>query len=332
MSGRRIRNRGFTLIELLVVIAIIAILIALLLPAVQQAREAARRTQCKNHLKQIGLAMHNYHDVHTVLPPGIIGSGSSPSGTGTFALNHTVTNGIVSGTGRSGVLETVTYQDFIQTNAAINPGNSGGPLINIRGEVIGINTAIALATTASGMPIRGNVGIGFAIPVNMARDVMDQLIEKGEVVRGYLGIRFQAGLISRDLAEKYGLDEPRGSLVLAVTDGPAQKAGMKAGDLIVEFEGETVNDNAHLLKLVAAAKPGDKVKVKVIRGRKEKKLEVELGERPREFASAQRRPGRSSEQEEEWMGMTVQELTEELAQRFGYEEHVRVKSSDTPFS
>jgi len=234
-----------------------------------------------------------------------------------FALSHTVTNGIVSATGRSGVLETVTYQDFIQTDAAINPGNSGGPLVNIRGEVIGINTAIALASTASGVPIRGNVGIGFAVPINMARDIMIQLIEKGEVVRGYLGINFQPGLINQDMAEKYGLDEPAGSLIAKVLDGPSKDAGLKQGDLIIEFNGETVEDNAHLLKLVAAARPGEIAKIKVIRNRKKKRFEVELGERPKDPTLFRRSV--VPEEQAEWRGIAVQELTDELAKRHGYE-------------
>ncbi len=254
-----------------------------------------------------------------------------------FALSHTITNGIVSATGRSGVLDTVTYQDFIQTDAAINPGNSGGPLVNIKGEVIGINTAIALASTASGMPIRGNVGVGFAIPINMARDVMEQLIDTGKVVRGWLGIKFQP--VTIDIAEKYGLDKPRGSLIDSVAaDGPAEKAGLKSGDLIIEFNDESISDGEHLKKLVAAAGPDEKVKVKVIRQGKEKSFDVKLIERTdevlTEFGVERGTPGSreeaEGEEEEKWMGITVQELTDELAQRFGHEgqEGVLISSID----
>ncbi len=237
-----------------------------------------------------------------------------------FGLSHTVTNGIVSATGRSDVLGTVTYQDFIQTNAAINPGNSGGPLVNIKGQVVGINTAIALATTASGMPVRGNVGIGFAVPINMALDVMGQLIEKGKVVRGWLGIGFQREL-SMDIAEKYGLKEPRGALITVVSGkGPAGEAGLEPGDLIIEFDGETVKDGEHLKKLVAGTEPGEKVKVKVIRNREQKEFEVKLGERTEEaLAELGERRTIPGEAQEEWLGITVQELTDELAQRFGHE-------------
>ena len=235
-----------------------------------------------------------------------------------FGLSHTVTNGIVSATGRSNVLDTVTYQDFIQTNAAINPGNSGGPLVNIRGEVVGINTAIALATTASGMPIQGNVGIGFAIPINMAREVMDELIATGQVVRGWLGIQIQE--VIEDIAERYGLEEPAGSLISEIIEGgPAEDAGLKQGDLIVEFSGEPVKDNAHLQRLVAAANPDETVKVKVIRDRKKKEFKVKLGERPKQVAMGPRGRGADPNTQEEWLGITVQELTDALSQRFGYE-------------
>ena len=237
-----------------------------------------------------------------------------------FALSHTVTNGIVSAIGRSNVLNTVTYQDFIQTNAAINPGNSGGPLVNIRGEVIGINTAIALATTASGVPMRGNVGIGFAIPINMASKVMDDLIATGQVVRGYLGIIFQPGLISKNIAERYGLEEPAGSLIVEIIEGgPAEDARLNEGDLIVEFHGESVRDNAHLQRLVADANPDETVKIKVIRDREKKEFKVKLGERPKQVAVGPRGHGADPHTQEEWLGITVQELTDALSQRFGYE-------------
>lgn len=242
-----------------------------------------------------------------------------------FGLSHTVTNGIVSATGRSGVLEAVTYQDFIQTDAAINPGNSGGPLVNTRGEVVGINTAIALATTASGMPIRGNVGIGFAVPINMALDVMNQLIDKGKVERGFLGVSLQA--VTKDIAEKYGLKEPRGALIRSVlANGPADKAGIKAGSLMVKFAGKLLEDGDHLMKLVAAVEPGKKVKV-VMRHSdgSEEEFEVKLAERTREvlneFDLEQGGQGERNgdKGEEEWLGITVQELTDALAQRFSYQ-------------
>jgi len=237
-----------------------------------------------------------------------------------LGLSQTVTAGIVSATGRSDVLDTITYQDFIQTDASINRGNSGGPLVNIKGEVVGLNTAIATA----GAP--GNIGIGFSIPINMAREVMDQLIKKGRVVRGWLGIQLQE--VDRDIAEKYGLEEPTGVLIAAIIDDPAKEAGLESGDLIVEFDGETVRDGAHLKNLVAAAGPDKTVKVKVIRRNgKEKEFKIKLAERTEEVV-ARLGQGRVPSEEEEWMGITVQELTDELAQRLGYEDQSGVLISD----
>lgn len=227
-----------------------------------------------------------------------------------FRLSHTVTAGIVSATGRANV-NLATYEDFIQTDAAINPGNSGGPLVNIKGEVIGINTAIA---TAGGLP--GNVGVGFAIPINMALDVKEQLINKGQVVRGWLGVQLQD--VTKDLAEKYGLKEPKG-VIISLTGGPARKAGLEPGDLITEFNDEPVIDGAHLKNLVAAVKPGETVKIKAIRSGKEKEFEVKLGERTDEALAELTGEEMAPTEEEEWLGITVQELTDELAQRLGYE-------------
>jgi serine protease Do len=227
-----------------------------------------------------------------------------------FGLSHTVTAGIVSAVGRSNV-NIATYEDFIQTDAAINPGNSGGPLVNIDGEIIGINTAIATA----GVP--GNVGVGFAVPINMALNVMNQLRDKGRVSRGWLGVSIQE--INKDIAEKYGLKEPKGALVSSVS-GPAEEAGLKPGDLIVEFNGQAVKDSTHLKNMVAEIGPNKTVKLKVIRDKKEKDFEVKLAERTEKALArlgGKEAPGTG--EEEQWMGLTVQELTDELAQRFGYE-------------
>ncbi|MBM3213205.1 Do family serine endopeptidase, partial [Candidatus Poribacteria bacterium] len=183
-------------------------------------------------------------------------------------LSHTVTAGIISAIGRSNV-GLANYENFIQTDASINPGNSGGPLVNIEGEVIGINTAIATAGTP------GNIGIGFAIPINMAIEIKDQLTKKGKVTRGWLGIQLQD--IDSDIAEKYGLKEAKGVLVAMVfDDSPAGKAGIKAGDLIIEFNGKNVEDGSHLKRLVASAGPNESVEVKVIRDKKERVFDVKL--------------------------------------------------------
>jgi len=226
-----------------------------------------------------------------------------------FGLERTVTVGVISAKGRSGLYlpEGPDYQDFIQTDAAINRGNSGGPLINIKGEVIGINTAI---TSPSG----GFVGIGFAIPINLAKYVTEQLIEKGKVVRGYLGVRIED--VTPELAEAYNLERPRGAIITEVVEGtPADKAGLKAGDIIVEFNGREVEDMNSLRIIVAETPPGTKVKIKVIReGGKEKEFTVRLTEYPGESVMV------SSKEEVEWLGMKVVDISSEKAKPFEVEE------------
>lgn len=235
-----------------------------------------------------------------------------------FELTRTVTTGVVSATGRTGV-GLLTYEDFIQTDAAINPGNSGGPLVNIKGEVIGINTAIATGGAS------GNVGVGFAVPINTAKNVVDQLLNNKKIIRGWLGVSLQP--VDSDIAEKYGLKEKRGALILGV-DGPAKEAGLRSGDLIIEYDGKVVENSSQLSKMVASNKPGDKVKIKVIRDGKEKEFTVKLAERTEEAIARLRgiEPERASA--EEWMGLSVQELDESLAQRLGFEKYKGVVITD----
>jgi serine protease Do len=190
-----------------------------------------------------------------------------------FGLNQTVTAGIISATGRANV-GIADYEDFIQTDAAINPGNSGGAMVNVRGELIGINTAIF---SRSG----GYMGIGFAIPSNMVREVMEDLIKRGKVTRGWLGVHIQ--LLTPDLAKKFGLKEAHGVLVGEVSGGsPAAKAGMKRGDVILELAGKRVEDPEHLRNEVARTEPGKRIPVKIWRGGKEMILQVEIEELPKE--------------------------------------------------
>ncbi len=171
-------------------------------------------------------------------------------------LAHTVTAGIVSAKGRTNV-NIVDFEDFIQTDAAINPGNSGGALVNLRGELVGINTAIA---TRSGF----YQGVGFAIPVNMARKVMDDLLNRGKVVRGWMGVQIQS--VDDDLAAGLGLDSKRGVVIADLTPGgPADRAGMKHGDVVLDFNGTPVKDPDHLQSLVAAQDPGKPASLKVRR-------------------------------------------------------------------
>ena len=223
-----------------------------------------------------------------------------------FLLSHTVTAGIVSAKGRSG-FRLATYEDFIQTDAAINPGNSGGPLLNLDGEVVGINTFII---SRSG----GNMGIGFAIPVNMAKAIYDQLVESGSVVRGFLGVKIQDLTVA--FAPHFGLDkDTKGVLVPdVIEDSAADKAGLKQGDIIVEFDGQPIEKVNKLLNRVAVLKPGTKVKVVVLRDGKRRTLTVELGERP-----AEGRIAAAPSEALETLGFSVQEVTDDLARRFGYQ-------------
>jgi serine protease Do len=217
-----------------------------------------------------------------------------------FGLEHTVTAGIVSAKAR--FIGQGSYDNFIQTDAAINPGNSGGPLINLRGEVVGINTAIF---SRSG----GNIGIGFAIPVNVAKDLLPELEEKGKVTRGWLGVLIQK--VTPDIADSLGLKEAKGALVADVMkDGPAAEAGFKVGDVIVEFDGHTVKDSTELPMLVARTPIGKTVKLKLIRDKETQTLSVKIGELKEEGEVA-------AAGKEEGFGLTVQPLTPEIAENLG---------------
>lgn len=229
-----------------------------------------------------------------------------------LSLEHSVTAGIISAKGRSGLRlgGEVSYQDFIQTDAAINPGNSGGALVNLKGEVIGINTAIIAGNTG------GNLGIGFAIPINMAKRVMDELIAHGKVIRGYLGVRIDTP--DAELSEALGLKENEGAVVVEVQkDTPAEKAGLEKYDVIVEVDGQTIEDAQHLTNLIASYDPGKRVNLKIIRDGKVKHISVRLGERP-ETSSAAPRISQSSSVTAR-LGLQVTELTNRLAREYGYE-------------
>jgi serine protease Do len=228
-----------------------------------------------------------------------------------FGLDHSVTAGIVSAKGRQ--IGQGPYDNFIQTDASINPGNSGGPLINLRGEVVGINSAIF---SRSG----GNIGIGFAIPINVAKELLPQLETKGKVTRGFLGVLIQK--VTPDIAEGLGLDHARGALVANVTkDGPADKAGVKVGDVIVEFDGKEVNDSGDLPLMVARTSVGKTVPMKVLRDKREVTLKVTLGELKEEEAVA-------STTKNEALGMTVQEVTPQIAESLGLDKAEGVVVTD----
>jgi len=223
-----------------------------------------------------------------------------------FGLSHTVTAGIVSAKGRKDV-GLASYEDFIQTDAAINPGNSGGPMINLDGKVVGINSAII---SRSG----GYMGIGLAIPINLAKSVYEQLVESGKVVRGWLGVAIED--LTPEMAPFFGLpDDTKGVLISHVfEDSAAEKGGLKKDDVVVELEGQPIEDTNTFRNRVAMQKPGTKVQIVVIRNSKRKSLKVKLGEKPPE---GQMSLGNSGTTEK--LGLTVQNLTDDLAKRLGFE-------------
>ncbi len=228
-----------------------------------------------------------------------------------FQLMHTITAGIISAKGRS-QLGLADYEDFIQTDAAINPGNSGGALADLDGRVIGISTAI-------NSPTGGNVGIGFAIPVNMAKNVMETLISQGRVVRGYMGILPQD--IDESLAAALRLKSTKGSLVGDVTaGGPADKAGIRRGDVIIAFDGRKVEDSNDLRNMAAQAKPETHVKVTLIRDGKEKEAVVVLGERPGRPEPAISDAAPEENRSAKKLGLSVQDLTPDIADQLGYQD------------
>lgn len=226
---------------------------------------------------------------------------------------NTVSMGIISASGRSGV-GLNQYENYIQTDAAINPGNSGGPLINVDGELIGINTAIA---SRSG----GSQGIGFAIPINMAKNVMEALISDGRVARGYLGIT-EGGEVDRTMARALGMSAPRGFIVGDVVEGgPADKAGLLEGDVIVKLNGNTVRNFLDFRVAIANSQPGTEVEIEVFRDGENKTMRVTLGELDaEELASSMS----SSEMDDlkEKLGFSVDELTDSIKRQLNLQAHV----------
>jgi Do/DeqQ family serine protease len=191
-----------------------------------------------------------------------------------FGLQHTVTSGIVSALGRAGINpggRGEAYEDFIQTDAAINPGNSGGALVNLGGELVGINSAIL---SGSG----GNIGIGFAIPANMARSVMDQLVKYGSVKRGRLGVSIRS--LSPAIAENLGIKAgTTGALVAEVLDGsPAAKAGIQAGDVITAVNGKSIRSDSELRNAIGLLRVGDRVNLDVLRDGRTRRVSTQVGE------------------------------------------------------
>jgi len=228
-----------------------------------------------------------------------------------FGFEHSATAGIVSAKGRS--LPNENYVPFIQTDVAINPGNSGGPLFNLDGEVVGVNSQIFSGTG-------GFMGLSFAIPIEVVMNVYQQLREKGTVSRGWLGVLIQD--VTHDLAESFGMDKPQGALVSKVVpDGPAARAGIQAGDVVVEFNGKPIDTSADLPPMVGSAQIGDKVPVTVLRNGKEESIQVEIAELPKdaELAPALGEQAPKGSRDEQ-LKITVQDLTKQQREELEIED------------
>ncbi len=225
-----------------------------------------------------------------------------------FGFDHSVTAGIVSAKGRS--LPDENYVPFIQTDVAINPGNSGGPLFNLDGEVVGINSQIYSRTG-------GFMGLSFAIPVEVAMNVTDQLKDSGKVSRGWLGVYIQE--VTRQLAESFGMDKPAGALVAKVMeDSPAEKAGIKVGDVVVSFEDNEISKSANLPPMVGRARVGEKVKLTLMRDGKLITVKVKIGELPEEErAEKADSVDGSPKAKDSVFGMQLDELDDEQRKHLG---------------
>ena len=219
-----------------------------------------------------------------------------------FGLEQTVTAGIISAKGR--IIGSGPYDDFIQTDASINPGNSGGPLLNLDGEVIGINTAI----------VKSGRGIGFAIPSDMAMNIIDQLKDSSRVSRGWLGVSIQD--VTKEMADYYDIDEGHGVYVAkAYEDNPAYEAGIRQGDVILSIDGKKINSSRDLTLTIANLKVGQEVDVKLLRGKDEKRISVTLGERPDEKGLQSQFAGQSTFDD---FGFMFKPMTDELAAHLGF--------------
>jgi len=221
-----------------------------------------------------------------------------------FGLSQTVTMGVVSAVGRANV-GIADYEDFIQTDAPINPGNSGGALVDARGALIGINTAIFTQTG-------GYMGIGFAVPVNMARQVMDQLVRRGRLTRGYLGVAVQE--VTPALARGLGVSTTARGIVIGdvAPDSPAERAGLRRGDVVLAVDGKPVDDVGHFRNLIAGTAPGTPLKLTILREGREQTLEVTVGEAPERAPSVAAQPGAPVRP-----GLSVTDVTPDVAKKLG---------------
>ncbi|MBL7047869.1 MAG: Do family serine endopeptidase [Candidatus Marinimicrobia bacterium] len=224
-------------------------------------------------------------------------------------LSHTVTAGIVSAKGRSRIINGTSYEDFIQTDAAINPGNSGGALVNLDGEMVGINTAIA-----TGGFNRGNVGVGFAIPINYAKKIMDDLIQEGRVIRAWLGVYIQD--VDDGIAKALGLDSREGVIITGIIDeSPAEEAKLKVEDVIVKIDDKKVRDTAHLKTLVSTTRPGTRTELEIIRKGRSKNVSVALEELPSDESFQL-----SSKSYPSTLGLKVENLNRQNSRDFGIDD------------
>ena len=227
-----------------------------------------------------------------------------------LGVGETVTMGILSAKGRTTSVGDGSYEDFLQTDAPINHGNSGGALVNTRGELVGINSQILSNSD-------GNIGIGFAIPANMAKNVMEQLRFKGKVTRAQLGVTVQQ--VTADMAQNLGLKETGGAIISSVTPGSAaERAGLKQGDVIESFNGQKLHDFNTLRNRVAEAGPGSTADVVVIRDGAQKHVSVKLDEaNPEKSARRGDRAESDGTDDRAALGISVAPLTPELAERLG---------------
>jgi serine protease Do len=225
-----------------------------------------------------------------------------------FNLSHTVTVGVVSALGRPFGGLPQRPQNMIQTDAAINPGNSGGPLLNVRGEVVGMNTAIYTDQRSA------NIGIGFATPINTIRSILPQL-RSGKVVRGVIGVQVRTYPLTKEDAQAFGLPNSNGAVLTTVAEGqPADKAGLQRGDVITEFNGKPVVDSDALVAMVVATKPGTTVPLTVFRDRERKSMNITIGELDLDAEQGRSsRPQAETEPTSTGFGMDIDAITPEIA-------------------
>jgi serine protease Do len=220
-----------------------------------------------------------------------------------FGLSNSVTAGIVSALGRDLPTDSSRLVGFIQTDAAINPGNSGGPLYNMRGEVVGINSMIFSRTG-------GYMGLAFAVPINDAMHVVEELRTTGKIRYGRIGVAVQE--VSRELADAFGLPKATGALVTdVVKGGPAEKAGVESGDVILKFDGKTVNSSGELPRIVSAVKPGTKAAVQVWRKGANKDLTITVEEWKDDSGAKPKKGAGKPKAAPNRLGLVLRELTEE---------------------